>query len=112
MKKFVLSVCFFYSSMLFANCIYDPVSHTIYTLPIAKDINQREYRMLMQRCWQISERIKVAKCGLSLSNQEIMDQCINYLNQVGSPTAKRLIEDLKKDTIFYPDGSVLSTMFV
>ncbi len=112
MKKYVLGGCFFYSSILLADCVYDPAKGTFYTHPMSQGINQGEYRRLVQHCGQISERIKLVKCGLPFSNQEILEQCIKHLNQVGSPTAKRLIEDLKKNTIFYPDGSVLSTIFV
>ena len=111
MKKALLGVCFFYGSVLFANLTYDPVSHAIYTLPMNKDINQEEYRMLVIHCWQIQENIKVVNSGIYPSNKDLLEQFISYLNQVGSPAAKRLIEDLKKDKIFYPNGSVMNKIF-
>ena len=112
MKKILLGICFFYGSVLFGNLTYDPVSHAFYTLPMNKDINQEEYRMLVLHCIQLQENIRVINNGIYPSDKNLLQQMISYLKQVGTPAARRLIEDLKKDKIFYPDGSFMRKIFV
>lgn len=107
MKKLLLGICFFKVCGLMGNLTYDPVLNTFYTLPVSKEINQDEYRMLVIYCIQLQENIRAANSGIYPPDKDLLQQMINYLKQVNTPAAKRLIEDLKKDKIYYPDGSVM-----
>ena len=111
MKKMLLGICFLNVWGLMGNLTYDPVLHTFYTLPANKEINQDEYRMLVIYCIQLQENIRAVNNGIYPSDKDLLQQMISYLKQVSTPAARRLIEDLKKGKIYYPDGSVMRIIF-
>ena len=100
------------STSLFGDMVYDPATGVIYSKPLSSSINQAEYRLLSLACHQIGMNIKSMKGGREPSKQELLEQWSFYLKGVGTPTALRLIDDLKKGKVFYPNGSVMQNLFL
>jgi hypothetical protein len=90
---------------LWANLVYDPVVNAFYSEPQTPDINQAEYFSLLCDCLSITQNIIVLLDGKNLSKKD-GEQIALFLKRIGTPTALRLLSDLKKKTIFYPNGSI------
>jgi hypothetical protein len=108
MKKLIVGLVILFSmTTMLAEMMYDPVNDAIYTLPADQNISQDEYRMLIINCIILEANIREANQMKLPSYKEIIKQCKHYLKQIGTPTALRLITDLKKNKIIYPDGSFM-----
>lgn len=93
---------------LSADMVYDPVNNTIYSTPQNSSINNREYVVLLIECGIIVSRIRNNDMwyGQKTSEQNILRQIFSHLQKIGTPTALRLLTDLQRDCLFYPDGSI------
>lgn len=85
---------------------YNPLNDLVYSHPETPDINQDEYRVLVLGCAQIRTRI-VAISGKQPSKKEFFNQCSFYLKAVGTPTALRLLKDIRANVVNYADGSFM-----
>ena len=92
---------------LWANLTYDPITDIIYSEPQLPDINQADYFYLFRDCVVIEANIKLCNKGNYPSKNDALNQLSIYLKRIGTPTALRLMSDLKKNKFFYPDGSVM-----
>lgn len=105
-KRFILLFAL-QASFLSADMTYDPIHNLLYSTPWSSDVSQAEYFNLLQ--WreqyrtQIKNNIKFVGGDASRCCDK---QIFHYLRQIASPAALRLIEDLKKGFILYPDGSL------
>ena len=112
MKKLIFFVLISIASSVFADLVYDPTTHVIYCKSKAKNIDQNEYRSLLRHCIQIENNIIVMVKNRKISpKKDFLNQCISYLRKVGTPTALQLIKDLKRDKVYYPDGSVMNKIY-
>jgi hypothetical protein len=111
-KKNYLSYLFFFQmSFISADMTYDPVNNTIYSTPFSDEINQLEYWYLVQECMIVVNNMKILNGGINPAYKDILKQLEFALKKVKTPTANRLLKDLKKNKVFYPDGSVASKCF-
>lgn len=107
MKKQLLPILLFtVTNILFADMTYDPINNEFITTPVLPEIDQNEYGILYRHCIQMQENIKHYNHGKYPSNKELLKQFSAYLKKVGTATALRLMSDLKKNKIFYPDGTL------
>ena len=92
---------------------WDPATKLFYSHPAAGNIDPDEYRNLFQKCIEIRETIIEVhrQMNCSASNSDILNQCVHYLTQLKTPTALRLVEDIKKNRVYYPDGSLFGRIF-
>lgn len=86
---------------------FNPLNNRYYSYPETPDISQHEYVMLLIDCATIKKRIIAANGEIEPDFQLIIDQYIVYLTAVGTPTALRLIADLKRNAIFLSNGTFL-----
>lgn len=96
---------------IIAEMRYNPLNNILYSYPETPDINQNEYLMLLFGCAQIEARLMAMNNGKQASRKTLFDQCSVYLNAIGTPTALRLIGDLKSNKIHYANGSFMKKIF-
>ncbi len=101
-KRLLSMLLMFPMYSLYAPMVYDPVSNTIYSTPQTPDINLAEYYSLLEGCLIVDFRTTAVTGNLKANKKQIL----RYLKSIGTPTAKRLIKDLKMGAIYFPDGSV------
>jgi len=107
LKKILLSSFIIISpSFVLAEVTWDLVNNTIYSTPMTPDINQAEWLRLFGCCVKIEQSMK--EINEDVDSYQTIKQMIFFLNGIGSLTAKRLIADLEKNTVMYPDGTVLT----
>jgi hypothetical protein len=99
------------STSLFADIVYDPMTNGYYTIPASPKINTAEYIFLFQACAQIENNMILNNKGIRQPKKVVLKQISRYLKGVGTFTALRLLADLEKDKVYYPDGSVMKTIF-
>ena len=99
------------STSLFADIVYDPMTNGYYTIPASPKINPAEYVSLFQACAQIEYNMMLNNKGIWQPKKVVLKQISRYLKGVGTFTALRLLADLEKDKVYYPDGSVMKTIF-
>lgn len=109
MKKLLLVLGLFSGINLIPKFVYDPITNQLYTSPASDEINADEYVHLILKLNQIIENIgnfnsKFTNDEEVLTPDELLGQCFYFLKQVGTPTALRLLEDLKDNGIYYPNG--------
>lgn len=114
MKKLLISILMISSiSMpLLADMVYDPARNLFMTKPESPAINQGAYAALILGCHGIATNIMSLNNNQTPEKAVLLAQYTHYLKRIGTPTALRLIEDLRKDELFYPDGSVAHTLLV
>lgn len=88
---------------------YDSFNNLFYTHPHSSGINQRHYRILMQKCIDMTIRLRTAS---DVPLHIVMEQCEFYLKSLGTATALRLLEDLKANEIYYQNGTYMGKMFL
>jgi len=103
-KLFILLL--FSSSIILSDMIYDPLQNIIYSSPLSSNIDQSKYVLLLHMCTQINDNMAKMNNGIYPSYNNFMIQTEHALKTIGTPTALRLLADLKKGKIFYPNGSV------
>lgn len=86
---------------------YNIVTNLYYSHPETSDINQVEYRLLVFACIEIENRIKAVNGVKNPPLGDYFKQCEIYLKRIGTPTALRLISDLKLNKMYYSDGSFM-----
>lgn len=91
--------------------VYNPITNMFYSDPQSLDINQSEYILLFVACAEIEANIKFHNDGKYPKKKDLLKQVSIFLKKVGTPTALRLLSDLSKDKVFYPDGSVMRNLF-
>lgn len=112
MKKLLLSLLVLVpATSLFADMRFDPITGRFYSYPVTADINQLEYDNLFSNCVQISNNLKLWTSPLNPSFKDIFDHCALYLKTINTPTALRLISDIKKNTVHFTNGSYAGTVF-
>jgi hypothetical protein len=99
------------STSLFADIVYDPMTNCYYTIPASPKINPAEYISLFQACVQIEYNMMLNNKGIWQSKKVVLKQISRYLKGVGTFTALRLLADLEKDKVYYPDGTVMKNIF-
>jgi len=109
-KLFLMGLFMIIAVSLQADMVYDPVTDSIYSVPQSPDINPAEYACLFYACGVIKQNIKLGNGGTDPSFKDLLNQVSIYLKKIGTPTALRLLSDLKKNKVFYPDGSVMRYM--
>jgi len=110
MKKFLVFLVL-YPVVLSADLVFDPVRNEFYSSPRTTDINEDEYVALILKCYQVKANIQNASKGYCPDTKHLLKQYFQFLRQIGTSTALRLISDLEKNKIFYPDGSVFHVIF-
>ena len=95
------------TSPLFAEMRYNPINNLLYSHPETADINQADYRLLIAGCIALEANMRAMNGGNQPSNNDVLTQCIVLLQAVGTPTALRLIADLKNNTVHYANGSFM-----
>ena len=108
---FFLGIMMAISPSLLANIVYDPMTNGYYTIPASPKINTAEYIFLFQACIQIEYNMMLNNKGIRQPKKALLKQISRYLKGVGTFTALRLLTDLEKDKVYYPDGSVMKTIF-
>ena len=108
---FLASAITFLTQSMFAQMRYDLVSGRIYSHPEMLNINQAEYLTLFLGCVQIAAHMKEINGGIQPPIKNILDQCDFYLKRLGTPTALRLIADLKANAVYYANGSFMDKIF-
>lgn len=96
---------------MIAEIRYNPINDMWYTYPESPDINPQEYIMLLLGCIGIKDRMMRINGGIQPHSKDILNQYSVYLLSVGTPTALRLMADLKSNTINYADGSFMKKIF-
>lgn len=96
---------------MFAETRYNPINNLIYSHPETSDINQFEYRLLILACIGIENRMIAINGKNRPSVKDFFKQCELYLKRIGSPTALRLIADMKHNKICYADGSFMKKIY-
>lgn len=90
---------------------YNPINNLLYSHPETPEINQDEYRTLILWCIELEARIIAMNRGLIVSQKDVLDQCNFYLKAIGTATAHRLMKDLKKNKVYYTNGSFMKEIF-
>lgn len=90
---------------------YNPVNGLLYSHPESPEINKVEYLLLLAACVQIENNVKAANGSKIVSNKELYNQCVFYLKSIGTPTALRLISDMKKNGVYYANGSYMRKLY-
>lgn len=115
MKKLLFIMSILSATYSFPELIFDPVSNNYYTYPLDPKINGNEYAGLLLNVLQIGDNILNADEAFDDENEvkpeEILNQIFVYLKSVGTPTALRLLHDLRKNIILYPNGAVFRKIF-
>ena len=110
MKRIVLPMLSLFSvGLLYGDMKYDPATDTFFSLPRTKEVDQHEYERLVYSykemfvtTFGIARVIAdEANNGQSITQQEknaFREWFIRYLKNIGTPTALRLIQDIRKNT--------------
>ncbi len=110
-RALILGIIMAMPASLLADLIFDPITNKCYSSPVSPEINRQEYAGFWLSCIQIISNMIYLSDGIPVTKKEIMQQISQYLQKNGSPTALRLLADLQKGKIFYPDGSVAREIF-
>ena len=98
MKKrlIVVALGLILSAPLLAKIEKDHVTNKFYSTPATPDINQEEFDDLLFRCWFVAGKI-MEHPGIKDDDkkQTIADVTTSFLLEVGTPTAFRLLSDLR-----------------
>lgn len=113
MKKLLIIILT--TSLLAQNIIaemrYNPITNLMYSHPEKPNIDQVQYCFLLLACAQIEANMKAMNHGKHPSKKSLLNQCSVYLKAIGTPTALRLISDLKSNKICYANGSFMKKIF-
>jgi len=90
--------------------VYDPATCIMYSSPI-KGINAAQYYLYVAACVQIEANMQAVNPGKKINAKKWKAQCIHYLQKIGNPTARRLIEDLKENAIYYSNGQFMRKIY-
>ena len=93
-----------------ADMIYDPTTGKIYPKP-GKGINQNEYYLCALACVQLEKNIQSANPGRVIKEKEYRNQFIAMLKRIGTPAARQLIADVKKNAVYYPNGQFMRKIY-
>lgn len=110
-KALIFGIMAATSTPLLADIVYDPMTNGYYTIPASPKINLAEYIFLFQACVQIEYNMMLNNKGIRQPKKVLLKQISRYLKGVGTFTAKRLLADLEKDKVYYPDGSAMKVIF-
>lgn len=101
MKKLLIAVLWIGLTVvsLSAELRYDAVGNYFYSFPKTADVNISEYNILVVQCGIIINRIDalLIAAGKKGNTKIYSKQVFEYLKQIGTPTALRLLKDLKKN---------------
>jgi len=113
MKKILIATLMMslFMEVIVAETRYNPINNLIYSHPETPDINQVEYRLLILACIEIENRMVAINGAIRPSEKDFFKQCEFYLKSIGSPTALRLIADMKHNKICYVDGSFMKKIY-
>ncbi len=98
-------------NQLNAEMRYDPVQNVLYSHPQDSSINHVEYVGLIVACIELSNRLVAMNNGRQIPIKEDLEQAYVYLKSVGTPTALRLIKDLKANAIYYKNGAFMRKIY-
>jgi len=110
LKKAFLFTLVSTPSLLFSDMVFDPVLNAIYSNPKTADINQSEYYLMLLDCLVIEGNVWRVKRG-RVTLKEMIAQISPFLKNIGSTTAHRLLKDFEKNTLYFPDGSVIKKFY-
>ncbi len=110
MKKLLILLLTCSATLSVARMTYDPVTRLVYSLPKSSKVNPVEYNLLVWACIGIDCNMHVPNC-YPPTKKESLHQYSIYLKRIGTPTALRLLDDLKKGKLFYANGAVMGDLF-
>lgn len=117
MKKLLLVLVLSSGINILPKLVYDPVKNEFYTCPIDNKINEDEYISLYFKFLQVIKNIidvnsqmPIANDWEELSPTEYLAQGFCFLKQVGTPTALRLLEDIKENAVYFPNGEFFKSI--
>lgn len=114
-QKLLFTVFTVMCSLTYSDLVFDPVSNQCYTLPLSSDINDDEYIGLFFKAVFVVKNMQEVNDAWNdesvLSAEQCLQQVFAFLRRVGTPTALRLLSDLEKNVILYPDGSVFRRIY-